>query len=100
MLHRRLIRAGCVVGGLAAGMAATLHGQTGLPPADSPVIAVPRSTAPRDWPEGLPLPGATLTSVEVALGRSYSAATLPADGSSAMTELTYPFGVRLRIHES
>jgi hypothetical protein len=66
----------------------------------TPVIAVPRSTGPGDWPEGLPLPGASLKSVESVLGRSYSATTLPADGSSVMTEVTYPFGVRLRIHES
>ena len=64
------------------------------------VFAVPKPTVPRDWPEGLPLPGARLKSVEMALGRSYSAATLAADGSSTMTELTYPFGARLRIHES
>jgi len=64
------------------------------------VIAVPRSTVPPTWPEGLPLPGAPLKSVEILLGRSYSATTLPADGGSAMTEVTYPFGVRLRIHES
>jgi peptidyl-prolyl cis-trans isomerase C len=66
----------------------------------TPVIAVPRSTVPGDWPEALPLPGAPLKSIESALGRSYSATTLPADGSSAMTEITYPFGVRLRIHDS
>jgi hypothetical protein len=183
MVHRRVIWTGCVLAGLAAGMAATLQGQSGLPPADfvilkcddltpsnvrlaiivvdtaaeaeslrkelesgarfealasehsrhptavtggefgvfsvadlrpefraalkgvkpggyTPVIAVPKSTVPRDWPQGLPLPGAPLKSVESALGRSYSATSLPADGSSAMTEITYPFGVRLRIHES
>ena len=183
MVHRRAIRTGCVLAGLAAGMAAVLQGQPGPPPADfvilkcddltpsnvrlaiivvdtapeaeslrkklesgarfealasehsrhptavtggefgvfsvadlrpefraalkgvkpggyTQVIAVPRSTVPGDWPEGLPLPGAPLRSVERALGRSYSTTTLPADGSSAMTEVTYPFGVRLRIHES
>jgi hypothetical protein len=64
------------------------------------VIAVPKPTIPSEWPEGLPLPGWPLKSVETVLGRSYSAAALPADGGAAMSEVTYPFGVRLRIHES
>lgn len=64
------------------------------------VIAVPKATRPSEWPERLPPSGAPLKSVEMLLGRSYSAATLPADSGFSMTELTYPFGVRLRIHES
>jgi parvulin-like peptidyl-prolyl cis-trans isomerase-like protein len=63
------------------------------------VIAVPSPVVPQDWPESLPAPGATLRDVELALGRSYSAVTLHADGESTMQELTYGFGVRLRIHE-
>jgi len=65
----------------------------------SDVIAIQRLT-PSDWPEALPLPGASLKNVELTLGRSYASATLPADGQSTMTELTYPFGVRMRIHET
>jgi PPIC-type peptidyl-prolyl cis-trans isomerase-like protein len=63
-------------------------------------VAIQKPTVPPEWPQGVPLPGASLKSVELMLGRSYTVATMPADGGSTMTELTYPFGVRLRIHES
>jgi hypothetical protein len=63
-------------------------------------ITIQKPTVPPGWPDGLPLPGASLKDVELRLGRSYSASTRPADAGSSMTELTYPFGVRLRIHES
>ena len=63
-------------------------------------IALQKPAVPTGWPEGLPLPGASLKDVELLLGRSYSASILPAEAGSAMTEVTYPFGVRLRIHES
>jgi hypothetical protein len=63
-------------------------------------IAIQRPGVPPEWPQDVPLPGASLKSVELMLGRSYSVATMPADNGSTMTELTYPFGVRLRIHES
>jgi len=66
----------------------------------SEVIAIQRPTIPSDWPEVLPLPGAPQKNVELMFGRSYASATLPADGQSTMTELTYPFGVRVRIHET
>jgi hypothetical protein len=63
-------------------------------------IAVGKSPVPGGWPDGLPVPGASLKSVERSLGRSYAtAAQLSADAGSTMTELTYPFGIRLRIHE-
>src|SRR5262245_25160670 len=59
-----------------------------------------RSASPSDWPNALPLPGTSLKGVETSLGRSYTSATLPADGQSTMTELRYPFGVRIRIHQT
>lgn len=62
-------------------------------------IAVEKSPVPAGWPQGLPLPGASLKSVERSLGRSYESTTLPADAGSTMTEVIYPFGIRLRIHE-
>jgi hypothetical protein len=65
------------------------------------VIAVPRPATPPGWPDGVPVPGTSLKEVERLLGRAYSSSTkLPADGQSAMTELTYHFGLRLRIHEA
>jgi PPIC-type peptidyl-prolyl cis-trans isomerase-like protein len=65
------------------------------------VIPVQRPATPSDWPDGVPPPGTSLKDVENMLGRAYSSSTtLPADGQSAMTELTYPFGLRLRIHET
>jgi len=66
----------------------------------TPVIAIQKPTIPSDWPEPLPLPGMSLKDVERTLGRAYSRSTLAADGQSTMTELTYSFGVRLRIHET
>ena len=66
----------------------------------TPVIAVQKPVIPSGWPETLPLPGTSLKSVERTLGRSYSATTMPADGQSSMTELMYPFGVKVRVHES
>jgi hypothetical protein len=64
-------------------------------------IAVPRPTMPAGWPDGVPVPGASVKDVERMLGRAYSSSTkLPADGQFAMTELTYHFGLRLRIHET
>jgi len=63
-------------------------------------IAIEQPTVPPEWPQDVPLPGTSLKSVEMVLGRSYTVATMPADNGSMMTELTYPFGVRLRIHES
>ena len=63
-------------------------------------FAIAKPATPSGWPENIPSPGIPLTSVERALGRSYSSTTLPADAGSRMTELMYPFGVRLRIHES
>lgn len=66
----------------------------------TPVITVQKPAIPSGWPETLPLPGTSLKDVERALGRSYSATTMPADGQSSMTELLYPFGVKLRVHES
>ena len=63
------------------------------------VLAVDRSAIPPGWPDALPAPGTSLKSVERALGRGYSATTLTADGQSTMTELTYGFGAKLRIHE-
>ena len=66
----------------------------------SEVIQIPKPASPPGWPEGLPLPGAPLKNVESLLGRSYSVTTLAADGGSSMAEVSYPFGARLRIHES
>jgi PPIC-type PPIASE domain len=63
-------------------------------------FAIQKPTVPAEWPQGVPLPGSSLKSVELLLGRSYSVATMPADAGTTMTELTYPFGLRLRIHES
>jgi len=111
--HKLAIRLVCVLAGLAAGRAAPLRGQPGLPETEfafakptgvksggyTQVIAVPKPTIPSEWPDGLPLPGASLKTIEALLGRSHSSATLPADGGTAMAELTYPSGARLRIHE-
>jgi hypothetical protein len=66
----------------------------------SQVIQIQKPASPPEWPDGLPLPGAPLKNVESLLGRSYSVTTLAADGGSSMLEVTYPFGVRLRIHDS
>ena len=66
----------------------------------TPVIAVQKPAIPSGWPETLPPPGTSLKNIERTLGRSYSATTMPADGQSSMTELLYPFGVKLRVHES
>ena len=69
--------------------------------AHTQAIAVQRRTVPDGWPQNLPVPGDSLKSVELALGHSHlAAATLTADAGSMMTELTYPFGLRLRVHES
>jgi hypothetical protein len=64
------------------------------------VISLDRSASPPGWPEALPAPGTSQRSVELALGRGYTSATLHADGQSTMTELTYAFGAQLRIHET
>jgi hypothetical protein len=66
----------------------------------TPVITLQKPTMPAGWPDALPLPGATLKDVERTFGRAYSSTQMPADGQSSMTELLYPFGVKLRIHES
>jgi hypothetical protein len=73
---------------------------TGVKPGSyTQAFAVEKPPVPAGWPEGLPAPGASLKSVERTLGRAYVAATLPADAGSTMTEVSYPFGLRLRIHE-
>jgi hypothetical protein len=66
----------------------------------TPVIAIQKPAIPAGWPDTLPLPGVTLKDVERTLGRAYSSTKVPADGQSSMTELLYPFGVKLRVHES
>lgn len=66
----------------------------------TPVIAVQQPPMPSDWPHSLPLPGTSLKDVQRTLGRSFSATTMPADGQSSMTELLYPFGAKLRVHET
>jgi hypothetical protein len=58
-----------------------------------------KRTVPEGWPENLPVPGDSVKNVERTLGHSYLAASLAADAGSMMTELSYPFGVRLRVHE-
>ena len=68
--------------------------------AHTEAIAVQRRPVPDGWPENLPVPGDSLKNVELALGRSYLTAAMPADAGSTMTELTYSFGLRLRVHES
>jgi hypothetical protein len=52
--------------------------------------------APPDWPAHVPAPGATVSAIETALGRPDAVAAL----SSDITELTYDFGLRLRVHET
>ena len=66
----------------------------------TPMISVQKPAIPAGWPETLPLPGATLKEVERTLGRAYASAKVPADDQSSMTELLYPFGLKLRVHES
>jgi hypothetical protein len=68
--------------------------------AHTQAIAIERRAIPDGWPDHLPVPGDSLKTVELTLGRSYLTATLSADAGSKMTELMYPFGVRVRVHES
>jgi hypothetical protein len=63
-------------------------------------FSLQKRTVPDGWPENLPVPGDSLKNVERTLGHSYLTASLAADAGSMMTELTYPFGVQLRVHES
>jgi hypothetical protein len=63
------------------------------------VLTVEQPVAPSGWPEHVPLPGASAKDVERMLGRAYSAATVH-DNQSTFQELTYGFGIRVRIHES
>jgi hypothetical protein len=51
---------------------------------------------PRDWPSRVPPPGSPLNQIDKALGPAASVATIPPD----LTELTYPFGLRLRVRET
>jgi hypothetical protein len=60
------------------------------------VVEVSTPEAPSGWPAHVPVPGAPLRAVETALGRADSEAkVLP-----GITELTYDFGLRLRVNES
>lgn len=60
------------------------------------VVDVPMPGAPSGWPAHIPIPGAPLRAVENALGRAYSEASV----TPGVTELTYDFGLRLRVNES